>query len=78
MRPEDKEDSIQLRRVGVTSSLSRVSNIRHDPGIGRGPGGWSQEEMGSVVQDEADEDDRPDCEFDPYPQGKGRPLENFK
>lgn len=43
---------------GVTSALSRGSNIRHDPGIGGGPGGWSQEGMGSAVQDEADEDDR--------------------
>lgn len=44
--------------MGVTSTLSRASGIRHDPGIGSGPGGWSQEEMGSVVQDEADEEDR--------------------
>lgn len=39
-----------------------ANNIRHDPGTGSGPGGWSQEEIrgavGSAVQDEAGEDDR--------------------
>lgn len=44
--------------MGVTSALSRGCNIRRDPGIGGGPGAWSQEELGSAVQDEADEDDR--------------------
>lgn len=31
---------------------------KHDPGLGSGPGCYSQEEMGSAVQEEVAEDDR--------------------
>lgn len=37
------------------------------------PGG--DEEQG---QEEADQDDRPHCEFGPYSQGSGMPMEDFK
>lgn len=34
--------------------------------------------MGSAVQDEANENDRGQTEFEPYPQGNEKPLEIFK
>lgn len=51
---------------------------KHDPGLGSGPGCYSQEEMGSAVKEEVAEDDRSQTELQPHPQGNGKPLENFK